>query len=336
MKRQNKAYYKNTTSPKYLSHSLVVDLNKKELSQQELNDLLIDSCISGNLPQVELLLTSSHPNLKAQIDYLDHEPLMQSIKHSQLDVIEYLLTSPALAHRANINARIAKSFIPLDSALMVACRYASVEVLRFLLSRPNLLQNNPVCINNAFLYACEFNRVDIIQLLLCDKSLRFNSSVHYKNDQALIKASANGHLSVVRFLLTSDKLKEHCMVDAQDNAALCVACENGHLNIVNYLLTSVELYEHSNIYSRASEAFLLACSHFRQEVLKFLIFTMNFHPNEKVKNTLNHPLYSSKSRFILDMLEQRDSCYFELNYFKTHFSPTTISAGERKYRPHKI
>ena len=138
----------------------------KKLNQEELNDQFIDAC-----------------------------------QNDDLDIVQFLLTSPELTEHANIHAEN-------DEGFRSACRCSHLEVIKYLLTSPELTEH---------------------------------ADIHAHNDEGFILACENGHLEVVKYLLTSAELTEHADIHYQDDLGFIWACYQGRLEVVQYLIIDMNI-----------------------------------------------------------------------------------------------
>jgi ankyrin repeat protein len=124
------------------------------------------------------------------------------------------------------------------TALHIAARSGSIDVVRLLLSRPtidvnvkNRWKSTPLMI------AAGAGNLEIVELLLRHPRTQVDLQAEYYGRTALIEAALKGHLSVVKTLLAHG-----ANVNAADktgrNSALVEAIKNGHANVATYLLRS--------------------------------------------------------------------------------------------------
>lgn len=121
-----------------------------------------------------------------------------------------------------------------------------------------------------FAIAAKFGSARIVSLLLCDK-YRNDVDPATQNNQAILRASENGHVEVVQLLLNDSR------VDPSDNRniAICMACKHGHANVVKLLLCD----ERVNPSDNKNELIQNACRSGRVNIVKLLLSDSRVDPS---------------------------------------------------------
>ena len=143
--------------------------------------------------------------LKEKYKKLNKEELnnqfINACQNDDLDIVQFLLTSPELKEHADVHAKD-------DLGFRVACRSGRLEVVKYLLTSDELKEH-----------------IDI----------------HAENDWGFRIACLDGRLEVVKYLLTSDELTEHADIHAKDDWGFRIACRDGHLEVVKYLIIDMNI-----------------------------------------------------------------------------------------------
>jgi ankyrin repeat protein len=124
------------------------------------------------------------------------------------------------------------------TALHIAARNGNIEIIRLLLSQPDLdvnaknkWQSTPLMI------AAGSGNLAIIDLLLRHPKTAIDLQAEYYRRTALIEAAVRGHISVVKTLVAHGANVN--MADKTGrNSALVEALKNGHANVSTFLLRS--------------------------------------------------------------------------------------------------
>ena len=154
-------------------------------------------------------------------------------------------------------------------------------------------------LNHELLKACYNGNLEIIKYLLTTPDLKVHANIHetesdfFNNEKnALMYACINGHLNIVEYLLTSPNLAEHADIHHKDNEgwnALMVACHYEYLDIVKYLLIDYNMSidnETMNWLQGTNEDEIVY-----HDALK-MIESRNLH--QKLNNTINYTKINNK------------------------------------------
>lgn len=270
-----------------------------------------------------------------------NEALLNFSFLGKLQEVHYLLTSNELNKNAEINA-IYKGihYRSGQNALILACIGGHVDIVKYLLSFPEILNN----INykdkegkTAIDYACALDSVDILETILnTEEYFDYNKALHlscnlgklnivkyfltskhkhkfqlksvdYHGKTPLMIACSQGHLNIVKFLLTSSDLEKNSNINEatiNKSTSLMYACLNNQIEIIDYLLTSDELKEHSRIHDRDENqnAAIYYCE--TLETVKFLLTNekLKEHADMYSKNKHGYDIFSRSLRR-LDIME---------------------------------
>jgi ankyrin repeat protein len=99
----------------------------KDKSQKGLDLSLTEACKEGDLEVVEFLLTSPDLMFLANINEGNNDPIFQACDYGHKEIIQYLLTSSELKEHAD------KYF-----ALYLCCEEDKVDIVKFILEMPGL------------------------------------------------------------------------------------------------------------------------------------------------------------------------------------------------------
>ena len=189
---------------------------KINLSLQELENLLIKSCRTGNVWLVKVLITKFKVDPSADDNYI----IYVAFFHVHLEVVKRLLKDP----------RVDPS-IDNNRAIRWASSNGHLEIVEKLLQDPRVDPSD--CVNAAIYCASERGHIKVVERLLQDP--RVDPSDWY--NQAICYASRNGHLAVVERLLKDPR------VDPSDdhNRAVRWASSNGHLDVMEILLSDYRI-----------------------------------------------------------------------------------------------
>jgi ankyrin repeat protein len=173
----------------------------------------------------------------------------------------------------------------LTDELLVACQNGELELVKYLLTSPELKNKPDVNINFGapLIWAAQFNGIDIVKYLLTSEELPKKANIKKSGGKALILACINGNPDIVKYLLGSPELKNHADIHYDNDEAFRWACENGNIDIIKYMLFSPEIKEHINIHDNQDRAFKLACEKANEQksTLEYFIFDLN------IKRTIN-------------------------------------------------
>ena len=106
---------------------------------------------------------------------------------------------------------------------------------------------NQIQLNSQLINACSYGQIDIVKYLLTSPDLKQHADIHARNDSALSCACNKGHLDLVIYLLTSSYLKEHANIYAQYDNAFIGTVENGHLDIIHYFIFDYQIEKTKDI-----------------------------------------------------------------------------------------
>ena len=180
---------------------------------------------SGDGQAVTALLAPNHALVWPKID--DIEPALLAASISGHTAVVSQLVEFARSALRGVNGfppyTNISQVLPLDEALLLACRYRHPDLVEFLLNTGVDVHADRKC---ALPEACMGGNVRVVELLVSA-----GADIHRWTDVALARASAHGHLPVVEYLLG-----QGADVRAHESESLCYASQHGHLPIVTRLV----------------------------------------------------------------------------------------------------
>lgn len=242
----------NVNRASELLSSKMINLNFKN----EKGDTLLNAAIkNGHLEIVNLLLDNNvNPN---QTDSSSFTPLYLAIKLNNPDIMQKILTatgfdinaanqlhlaasrgdseviSEMLKHGANPNIKITNNE---DTPLYIAVHFRKIDVIKTLLSHPNVDPNLKRADGYTPLLTAAYNGdIEILKILLTNDRVDRNVVRVQSNSSALMLAAYRGHANIVAELI-KDKDVDLKILNTNGETALHLAVSKGHLEVVNLLL----------------------------------------------------------------------------------------------------
>ena len=108
--------------------------------------------------------------LKEKYKKLNQEELnnqfINACQNDDLDIVQFLLTSPGLKEHADIHARS-------DLGCVWACYEGCLEIIKYLLTSPELKKHADIHAENdvGFIWACYESRLEVIKYLIIDMNI---------------------------------------------------------------------------------------------------------------------------------------------------------------------
>lgn len=261
------------------------------MNQQEVNHAFQDAVINKDLPLVKYYLLESNP--KADIFYNNNDALMYAAGTNQVELMDFLLTSPELP----IHSDDEKASHCLFSG-KTNCSKDHLE----LYCLPMALSAK----EKALVIACTYGCFPAVRYLLTCEKFSTPIDIHYNNEEALVTACRGSQIYIVQYLLTHKKLRERANIQAANNRALRWSFRSSLPNkdMVEYLLTSPKLKEHANIYDNDCEPFfeLVNSTYNKESVCEYLVFDYRI----KILPPIEKFIARVPEHFISKMLARRE------------------------------
>jgi len=134
-------------------------------SIERLENYLSDACFLGHIDKVKYLIEEKN----VDINFNDDEAIREACRSGNLNVVQYLLTSPTINKHSNVN-NFSENGI---NALASASIGGHLNVVKYLLTSNDLLIKADIYLqdNNAFKLACYRKHDDIIKFLIFDYNI---------------------------------------------------------------------------------------------------------------------------------------------------------------------
>ena len=164
-------------------------------AEQSQETALLAAAGSGHLHTVKELmkLYQEDPEIKTKINNTAESPLTRAAKSGRIDVLEYLLSEPAL----DINH---KGISSLGSPLYAACENNYFNIARVLIKNGADSENRGPHNSTPLLAAAFAGNLAIVKLLVVHGS-DINTQNNFQ-ETPLLSAASEGHISVVQYLIS--------------------------------------------------------------------------------------------------------------------------------------
>ena len=220
------------------------------------NLLVVYACIAKNGEALKTIL--NHEQFQDNVDDDNITPLQAAILTHNVEMTEILLNSPKIvvnsAHQGYLNEAIQFGNIEIirqllsrpdidvnlefegNTPLMKACSDGTPEIVQLLLDRNDINVNAIKSTNGRTpLHMAYFKtRLDIVKVLLKDQRINVNIR-DFHGTTPLIHACSQGNIEAVKLFLERDDIK------IQFNIVLHLACYFGHVEVVEVLLQHKEI-----------------------------------------------------------------------------------------------
>jgi ankyrin repeat protein len=226
---------------------------------------LIYAIQKGDLEIVKLLLSvEKRHNYKNHITSKRTTPLMEALCNEKFDIVKLLLKShnnPGIYHKD----------IDGNCALLYACMYGNLEIIKLLLRDRNMrVRNNN---NETPLILClKNNSRDVINYILSKSNIDINCTDIYGSNSVTL-CCRMGYLEELKTLIRLG-------VKINLNSGFIDACKFGQIDILKLLLDNKVKTNYLN--NDGQSGFMLACSNGYIEIVKLLL-----EKNNKIKDDLN-------------------------------------------------
>lgn len=129
--------------------------------------------------------------------------------------------------------------------------------------------------------ACKEGDLEVVRFLLTSPDLMFNADINESNNDPIFTACDYENMEIVEYLLNSDELNVH----ADKYFALNYCCNEDKVEILEHLLLKSNLDIDLN--KNNSQAFSIALAKNSDKVLKFFIFDLNLKRTDRIEELLN-------------------------------------------------
>jgi ankyrin repeat protein len=180
-----------------------------------------------------------------------------------------------------------------DYALRKACQYGHIEIVKLLLSSPNLKEHSNIHANSdeALKLACENGHIEVAKFLLTSPLIKQHSDSRKDNDVCLRKACINGHLEIIKLLCSFSPHFSQCHIANIHEKVFLELCENNNIEMIKYIYNNAivinNAQNHLTVHTASSEklkmynhtaieGLTLACENNHLEVVEYLLVNMNF------------------------------------------------------------
>jgi hypothetical protein len=264
-----------------------------------LNEGLCTAVRSG-FEVMRYLLTSPDLPVRADINENADRPLRLAFYQKELKYVEYLCSSPELTK----HAKYIKS--GNEVPFLQACERGTVEMVQFLLTSPKLKKHVPLDItnnsNNTGLFeACRSGRLDIVKYLLTSPELPVKPQL---NSFCVTWAVARGHVELVRYLCFSTELERVIDISSISDICLQAACEHDQYEMMKVLVEECKLTM-TDKRDWSASAFEHAASRASNQLFNYILYEMNYEPTEKELNKVKN-YWGPRKISVEDSLEKRE------------------------------
>lgn len=294
---------------------LIEPMDKTELEHPDVKKILENLFLAASrksLPIVEYLLTSE--KFYIDIDIQNNFALRKAISNNQLDIVDFLTTSDKLKQTISVT-----TYGPFTSVLTHACSQGNVEILKFLLTSPKLVQKPDIhlVLNNGespLSAACRNANIEVVKFLLNDPAIKKENPQwkNVKDNSPLLAACYDGALEVFKYLLFSKELKEHWCLEEHKEMCAYIACCNGSLSILKFIVDNTENLQ-LNFIDEQHTPFLRAVYNFEndenhaEELIHYILYDLKYKPTQQEYGFLEQKKNAyNKTDVVLKMIEKRD------------------------------
>lgn len=189
----------------------------------------------------------------------------------------------------------------LNHRYINACNQGNLEVIRYVLTSPELKHHADINTDNGFglQAACEYGDLTIVKYLIHSPELKENIIINGNIDEGFLGACLlddQRGFRLVEYLLTSPELKQHADINIDNGQGFIVAVNRNNLKLAKYLTSSPDLTTHINPHTKDDLAFMLIMQNALLEdknldILNYLIFDLNIQKTEKIGVLLESQKY---------------------------------------------
>lgn len=222
-------------------------MEKKDLSQDEVNQEFLYACAEGNIELITYYLTSDDLIFKAEIDCRNNIGFKLACGNDEIQAAEFLLDSSNIPKNVKINA--------IDDKLMISLgRRGYIDLTERILKRIEDREDYQEMVNIGFRAACENGKKNMVRFLLTSPKLKKNAEINATNKRkigerigtidtfsGLAKACQHNQLEIIEYLLHSPELKKHADIKEREYLPFKLACRRGNLDIIKYMLNNPSL-----------------------------------------------------------------------------------------------
>lgn len=144
--------------------------------------------------------------------------------------------------------------------------------------------------------ACREGDLEVVKFLLTSPDLTFLANIQESNNDPIFQACDYGHKEIIEYLLASHELKEH----ADKYFALYLCCEEDKVDLVKFIFEMPGL--EIDIHHENAMAIDLAFSRKAYKVLHYLVFDMDIKRTPRI-DTLIQEYNSDQVRSWFDLRE---------------------------------
>lgn len=172
------------------------------------NKALIWSCSDGYLDIVKYLLTNKDFPEPADIFFAEARALSLAIQKKHLNIVKFILTSPQLKYKIDID---------YSNELFTSVCYSNLEMLEYLACSKELRKNLDLekLKIEGFKNACDKNKTDLIDFFVNHPNPKYKVNVHTNNDIGFILAYKNNNIDTINYLIFGCGLKKSKYINRQ-------------------------------------------------------------------------------------------------------------------------
>lgn len=245
----------------------MIDYNT--LSQNDLNNALIDACQNGNLELTKYLVSSQELNQHADPSCNKWEAVKLAIEAGKVEIVKYFFTAIQNEYPNII--------------FNSACRTGQLEILKFLYSTPDYQDDKDGTCYYGSLIAVIAGHVNILDYYLTSPDLAsFFKKTKIKD--FLIAATGSGHVHILEYFLNQKDFSPIFFNNI--DYLFSHACNSGHINVLEYLIKFPTLIQNNSLNNVCNKGIIGACENNQIEVINYLIFKLDLQLDQNTKEHL--------------------------------------------------